>query len=350
MPLPAPHFPPQTSHERGNTLQLEPLPLPVLAAQPDLLSFAHIGDLNPLGHLDTTQDAYQPFQGEVFHDYLWRYTEHFTDGAGIRDIAEEQDSLEARVGDTVEDVGFSVGDRPDRLSDHSGVNRGSGAYLSPFNLEMPSTLDNGARKRNRSMPSADDRAGPSRKRRRSPNTVSVASHTAARVRKTTRRTPAMKLDSEDPFVIEDEDDTKVEMVDMTADDNILDELQNMPERTSTKLGKFECIICLDAASTLTVTHCGIFLRLLLSPLDEHQLTSPSRPHVLRHLPAPGHARRGHQEDLPYVPSEARGPTTGWPAEEQGQDVLPPGDEASAHQETGQAACSRPATQMILSGR
>lgn len=88
--------------------------------------------------------------------------------------------------------------------------------------------------------------------------MSVASHAAAKVRKTScSKTAAAGWDQDDPFTIRDDEGKKIQMVDMTADDNIPEELQIVPEPPSTKLSKFECIICLDAASTLTVTHCGM---------------------------------------------------------------------------------------------
>ncbi|CAN8096728.1 unnamed protein product [Discula destructiva] len=141
---------------------------------------------------------------------------------------------------------------------HPGHGQDRSAASARFNLNMPSAIDGGSRKRNRVMASFDEVAGPSRQKRpRSQSTVSVASRAAAKVRKTSRQAPVMVLDAEDMFFFEDDDTTKVEMVDMTADDNVPEELQVLPDdRISTKLSKFECIICLDTASTLTVTHCG----------------------------------------------------------------------------------------------
>lgn len=109
-----------------------------------------------------------------------------------------------------------------------------------------------SRKRPRS--SVDAAAGPSGQKKR---TVSVASRAAAKVRKAPGQTLAAGWDQDDPFNIKDDEDKKIDMVDMTADDNIPDELQILPDPPSTKLSKFECIICLDTASTLTVTHCGV---------------------------------------------------------------------------------------------
>ncbi|KUI65516.1 hypothetical protein VM1G_00325 [Cytospora mali] len=53
----------------------------------------------------------------------------------------------------------------------------------------------------------------------------------------------------------DEDD--IEVYDLTrSEDGLPEELLKPEEDNSIKLSKFECIICMDAATNLTVTHCG----------------------------------------------------------------------------------------------
>ncbi|KUI56942.1 hypothetical protein VP1G_04251 [Cytospora mali] len=54
---------------------------------------------------------------------------------------------------------------------------------------------------------------------------------------------------------DDEDD--IEVYDLTrSEDGVPEELLKPEEDNSIKLSKFECIICMDAATNLTVTHCG----------------------------------------------------------------------------------------------
>lgn len=147
--------------------------------------------------------------------------------------------------------------------DHTNeVRRGHSSatvFREDCNLIMPpqslsSARESGpSKKRSRAASSLDAVAGPSRQKR---CTVSVANRAAAKVRKTSSHNPSAGWNQDDPFTIKDDEDKKIEVVDMTADDNIPDELQILPDPPSTKLSKFECIICLDSASTLTVTHCG----------------------------------------------------------------------------------------------
>lgn len=118
---------------------------------------------------------------------------------------------------------------------------------------MPAT----SRKRSRVAASLDD-AGPSEtKRRRSPSSTA----TPARPSKTTRsrrsvRVPVVIPDSDDVFSLDD-DVEQAKLFDLTKDDNIPDELMEAPkEDSSVKLVKFECVICMDSSTNLTVTHCG----------------------------------------------------------------------------------------------
>lgn len=132
------------------------------------------------------------------------------------------------------------------------------------------TMPTVSRKRSRGAASMNDVAGSSRplKRSRSQSIMGTASCAAPKARKITRKAPVVLLDSDlDVFDVDSSDDNQADLIDMTADDddNIPEELQIVPERRSTKLSKFECIICLDTASTLTVTHCGTFARSSSTP-------------------------------------------------------------------------------------
>lgn len=69
------------------------------------------------------------------------------------------------------------------------------------------------------------------------------------------------------FTIPDSDDLEslfgnaeddIEVFDLTkSEDGVPEELMKLKEDDSIKLSKFECIICMDAANNLTVTHCGM---------------------------------------------------------------------------------------------
>lgn len=126
-----------------------------------------------------------------------------------------------------------------------------------------------SRKRNRVTAALDEvNAGPATiKRPRSEsssnnNGVGVSSTSSKRPSKPSRPAPpVVNLDS-DPFAIDD-DEGRQELFDLTEHDTLPEANKVIKEDTSTKLCKFECIICLDAASTLTVTHCGMSLLLFL---------------------------------------------------------------------------------------
>ncbi|KAK7737792.1 hypothetical protein SLS53_006412 [Cytospora paraplurivora] len=54
-----------------------------------------------------------------------------------------------------------------------------------------------------------------------------------------------------------DDEDGIEVYDLTrSEDELPEELLKPQEDDSVKLSKFECIICMDAATNLTVTHCG----------------------------------------------------------------------------------------------
>ncbi|KAJ4424351.1 hypothetical protein N0V82_001051 [Gnomoniopsis sp. IMI 355080] len=112
-----------------------------------------------------------------------------------------------------------------------------------------------SRKRNRAAAALDETAGPATVKR--PRSQSGGTSVSSRKPVKPRRTvPTVVIpDSDDIFAVED-DDGKQELFDLTENDTLPEEQKVVKEDTSTKLCKFECIICLDAASTLTVTHCG----------------------------------------------------------------------------------------------
>lgn len=133
-----------------------------------------------------------------------------------------------------------------------------------------------SRKRTRTAASLDEPAGPSnlkRSRSHSSRASVSARPTSSRTRKSTRGArPVLIPDSDDVFAVDDDDDQK--LFDLTKDDNIPEELMAAPKEdsdNSTKLGAFECIICMDSATDLTVTHCGMLPPPLLLDLARGSL-------------------------------------------------------------------------------
>lgn len=126
------------------------------------------------------------------------------------------------------------------------------------------------RKRTRTAAAVDEPAGPSnvkRSRSHSSRASVSARPTSSRARKSTRGAPPVVIpDSDDVFAVDDDD--QQQLFDLTKDDHIPEELMAAPNEdneNSTKLSAFECIICMDSATNLTVTHCGMGLFRLLGP-------------------------------------------------------------------------------------
>lgn len=136
-----------------------------------------------------------------------------------------------------------------------------------LHLEMPAT-----RKRTRAAAASPDEVGPSAPKR--PRTT--AAHRAAtpgRSRNTPRPatsrnyTPvqtAATIESDDNDLDSlfdgDADSGGVELYDLTkSDDGVPKDLFQPVKDSSIKLSTFECVICMDAATNLTVTCCGMFI-------------------------------------------------------------------------------------------
>lgn len=127
---------------------------------------------------------------------------------------------------------------------------------------MPPTA---SRKRRRTAAAPDEPAGPSTatKRRRSHSSrASVSGRPASsKARKSSRPATTLVIaDSDDVFAVDDEGEQQ--LFDLTKDDKLPDELlakakEEDEDENSTKLMAFECIICMDSATNLTVTHCGM---------------------------------------------------------------------------------------------
>lgn len=128
----------------------------------------------------------------------------------------------------------------------------AGSLLDDDNMPAATT----SRKRTRNTASLDDPAGPATVKRPRSQSGGAGVSSARKTSKPRKSvTTVVIADSDDIFAPED-DDGKQELFDMTENDNLPEENKVVKEDTSTKLCKFECIICLDAASNLTVTHCG----------------------------------------------------------------------------------------------
>lgn len=83
-----------------------------------------------------------------------------------------------------------------------------------------------------------------------------------------------------------------DMIDLTADDGkadlekMMEEKQRAKEENGdlVKLSAFQCVICMDDATNLTVTHCGRFLTPLSSE-GGHDVDKVDRSSLLRRLPS-----------------------------------------------------------------
>ncbi|KAI0165866.1 hypothetical protein GGR57DRAFT_497333 [Xylariaceae sp. FL1272] len=92
-------------------------------------------------------------------------------------------------------------------------------------------------------PAASSTAQPERKRR-----ASAASPSAGRPRK------ARRTDDDSPF--DDNDDFTFENIDLTNATEVPEEVRAPIIDKRSKLGHFQCAICLDYATDMTTTHCG----------------------------------------------------------------------------------------------
>lgn len=177
--------------------------------------------------------------------------------------------------------------------------------VDSLHSEMPAT-----RKRNRAAASSPEEheVGPSAPKR--PRTAAARrAATPGRSRNTPRpaasrkHTPvpaAVAIESDDndrdSLFDGDGDSGGVELYDLTkSDDGVPKDLFQPVKDSSIKLSTFECVICMDAATNLTVTCCGTSIRPYLPHLaclyTFFCTNNHYRPHVLRTMPPPGHAYR-----------------------------------------------------------
>lgn len=153
------------------------------------------------------------------------------------------------------------------------------------------------------------------KRRR----ISNSMQTPSRSRKAAD-TP--KIDDDDPFADTPErgrqavaslGDYEPYMIDLTSNKkqpevaNEEPEEQRAEDGTTTKLSAFQCAICMDDATALTVTHCGTScpLALLPSPCIPADLHVSDRPPLLCRVPPLRHPRGDDKGPMSHVPIETR---------------------------------------------
>lgn len=168
---------------------------------------------------------------------------HQEENAPAENVQEQQEHDEEEEGDLQKD------DQP-RI-----------AVNSLLDDSMPAMTT--SKKRNRAAAALDEAAGPATVKRSQPQSRG-AGVSSKRPSKPTRPVPTLVIPDSDDLFPDEDDEGKHELFDLTENDTLPEANRVIKEDTSTKLCKFECIICLDAASTLTVTHCGMSLLLFLN--------------------------------------------------------------------------------------
>lgn len=126
--------------------------------------------------------------------------------------------------------------------------------------DMPPAIP--SKKRSRTAAALDEPAGPSthkRSRSQSAKASTSARPTGAKGtgRKSARLAQPVVIPDSDDVDIFALDDDELTLLDLTKNNKIPEELMVAKEDNSTKLVQFECVICMDSASNLTVTHCGM---------------------------------------------------------------------------------------------
>lgn len=119
-------------------------------------------------------------------------------------------------------------------------------------LTMPST-------RKRPHPSTDGESQPAAKRRRTsgPSPSTSGRVTKPRGRQTSNNQSAISPFTDDELFNPAADEEGHDGIDLCDAAEVPEELKAPKVDTRTKIGKFQCVICMDDASSLTVTHCGM---------------------------------------------------------------------------------------------
>jgi hypothetical protein len=149
--------------------------------------------------------------------------------------------------------------------------------------------------------------------------------------------PAVAIDSDEDSLF-----GGMDIYDLTkSDDAVPQELFQPVKDSSIKLSSFECVICMDAATNLTVTCCGMSCSLAWQELPvctNALLIMYRRSHVLCRMPPPSHAYRSDEKDLSDV-SPAPGQAV-LEIQTTNKGFLPPRVETQTIQEVGKT--TRPA--------
>lgn len=220
----------------------------------------------------------------------------------------------------------SVTSTVDLTSPKTERDSGSPAGVDPATpMAPPST-------RKRSRAAAASNAQDSRSRRASASTRArpVKPARASRRQTTTANDDDLFNEGSSIHGIDDDD----EVLDLTGANEVPAELLKPKVDNRVKLGKFQCVICMDDVSNLTVTHCGGFPRhhTFLAPL-----TSCFRPPLLFRMPTLLPSYRHHEEDVSRLQNQGR--SEGQARRETEQElVLPSRIEAHDGEPQGQAAC------------
>jgi hypothetical protein len=95
-------------------------------------------------------------------------------------------------------------------------------------------------------------------------------------------------------------------IDLTETNEVPAELQRPKVDNRIKLSKFQCVICMDDATALTVTHCGKPFFTLDHSVYKTAISNASfsRSYVLRTMLAFITSRRGHQGQMSHVQSQS----------------------------------------------
>lgn len=91
-------------------------------------------------------------------------------------------------------------------------------------------------------------------------------------------------------------------IDLTESNEVPEDLSKPEEDNRVKLSVFQCVICMDDVTTLTVTHCGKLPVIIFSLTA---LLTLSRPSFLCTVPTPVPQRRSDQGQMSHVPRQSR---------------------------------------------
>lgn len=212
--------------------------------------------------------------------------------------------------------------------------------ISSFDENMPVTRS--SRRLEVATPPLDS-VHPSKRRRTSTNARTPTLRKSASSRN--RPTEIKDFDDDDLFVDtkntrtapgQEPDAEDLTTIDLTETNEVPEELSKPEKDNRTKIAAFQCVICMDDAAGLTVTHCGKFLmEFTLHLCSFLNLDLPIvRTYVLCPMSAFIVARRNYQGKMPHVPPEA-GYETSQSLQHQDQRILASRIEADDCNKEGQ---------------